>query len=299
MNRLKIDFLDLKFNNPVVAASGTFSFGKEFAELYDINMLGAICFKGLTLNKKEGNSGIRVWECESGMLNSIGLENPGIYEFVKKYEEYMQDIKTIKIVNMGGESIEEYKKGAELLNKTDMDILELNISCPNIARGAMSFGICEDSAYKVTKAVKSISRHRLMVKLTPNVTDIVSIAEACESAGANALSLVNTFQAMAINVLHKKSVFDNIYAGLSGPCIKPIALRMVHQVSHAVDIPVMGMGGILTYKDALEFMMAGARCVQIGTANFINPYVLTNIICELGQYCEREDIFIKDIIGIV
>lgn len=299
MNRLSVDFLDIKLKNPIIAASGTFSFGKEFAEFYDINMLGAISFKGLTLNKKEGNDGIRVWECESGMLNSIGLENPGIHEFVEKYEEYTQNIDTVKIVNMGGNNLDEYIKGAELLNKIDFDILELNISCPNVKTGGMLFGVCEDSVYEVTKAVKSISRHRLMVKLTPNVTDIASIAKACEEAGANALSLVNTFQAMAIDVLHKKPVFDNIYAGLSGACIKPIALRMVYQTAKAVDIPIMGMGGIYSATDALEFLMAGASCVQAGTANFINPLALKNIINELERYCEAENLYIKDIINII
>jgi dihydroorotate dehydrogenase (NAD+) catalytic subunit len=215
MNRLLVEFLDIKFKNPIVAASGTFSFGKEFAEFYDINLLGGISFKGLTLNQKEGNGGIRVWECESGMLNSIGLENPGIHEFVEKYTDYTQNIDTVKIVNMGGNNLDEYVKGAELLNKIDLDILELNISCPNVKSGGMLFGVCEDSAYEITKAVKNITRHKLMVKLTPNVTDIASIAKACEQAGADALSLVNTFQAMAIDVLHKKPVFDNIYAGLS------------------------------------------------------------------------------------
>lgn len=299
MNRLSVDFLGINFKNPIVAASGTFSFGKEFAEFYDINMLGGISFKGLTLNKKQGNDGIRVWECESGMMNSIGLENPGVEEFVEKYTYYTQNIDTVKIVNMGGSNHEEYIKGAELLNKADFDILELNISCPNVKSGGMLFGVCEESAYEVVKAVKNITRHKLMVKLTPNVTDIVSIAKACEEAGADALSLVNTFQAMAIDVLHKKPIFDNIYAGLSGACIKPIALRMVHQTAKAVKIPVMGMGGIYSCSDALEFLMAGARCVQAGTANFVNPLALKNIINELEAYCEKENINIKDIINII
>jgi dihydroorotate dehydrogenase (NAD+) catalytic subunit len=299
MNKLSIDFLDLKLKNPIIAASGTFAFGEEHAEFYDINCLGGISFKGLTLNKKDGNSGIRIWECEAGMLNSIGLENPGISSFIKKYKEYAKNIQTIKIINMGGSNLDEYTKGAIMLNKIDLDILELNISCPNVKSGGMAFGVCEDSAYEVTKAVKQKSRHKVMVKLSPNVTDIAAIAKACEEAGADALSLINTVQAMAVDIKNKKAVFDNVYAGLSGACIKPIALRMVHQVSKAVKIPIMGMGGVYTVQDVLEFMMAGASCVQVGTANFIDPVRLKSIINELEQYCKDEDLYLKDIINII
>lgn len=299
MNKLGVDFLDLNFKNPIIAASGTFAFGKEYAEFYDVNCLGGISFKGLTLNKKDGNNGIRVWECEGGMLNSIGLENPGIAKFVKMYKEYQKNIQTIKIINMGGNNLDEYIKGATLLNKIDLDILELNISCPNVKSGGMLFGVCEESAYEVTKAVKQRSRHKVMVKLSPNVTDISLIAKACEEAGADALSLINTVQAMAVDIKNKKAVFDNIYAGLSGACIKPIALRMVHQVSKAVKIPIMAIGGIYSAQDVIEFMMVGATCVQVGTANFTNPFALKNIISELQQYCESEDLYLKDIINII
>lgn len=299
MNKLGVNFLDLNFKNPIIAASGTFAFGKEYAEFYDVNCLGGISFKGLTLNKKDGNNGIRVWECEGGMLNSIGLENPGIAKFVKMYKEYQKNIQTIKIINMGGNNLDEYIKGATLLNKIDLDILELNISCPNVKSGGMLFGVCEESAYEVTKAVKQRSRHKVMVKLSPNVTDISLIAKACEEAGADALSLINTVQAMAVDIKNKKAVFDNIYAGLSGACIKPIALRMVHQVSKAVKIPIMAIGGIYSAQDVIEFMMVGATCVQVGTANFTNPFALKNIISELQQYCESENLYLKDIINII
>jgi dihydroorotate dehydrogenase (NAD+) catalytic subunit len=299
MNKLSIDFLDFKFKNPIIAASGTFAFGEEYAEFYDVNCLGGISFKGLTLNKKDGNNGIRIWECESGMLNSIGLENPGIAAFIKKYKQYEKNIQTIKVINMGGNNLDEYTKGATLLNKIDFDILELNISCPNVKSGGMAFGVCEESAYEVTKTVKQRSRHKVMAKLSPNVTDITAIAKACEEAGADALSLINTVQAMAVDIKSKTAVFDNVYAGLSGACIKPIALRMVHQVSKAVKIPIMGIGGIYSAQDVLEFMMVGASCVQVGTANFINPMILKSMIKELEQYCEDENLYLKDIINII
>jgi dihydroorotate dehydrogenase (NAD+) catalytic subunit len=200
---------------------------------------------------------------------------------------------------MGGNNLDEYIKGATLLNKIDLDILELNISCPNVKSGGMLFGVCEESAYEVTKAVKQRSRHKVMVKLSPNVTDISLIAKACEEAGADALSLINTVQAMAVDIKNKKAVFDNIYAGLSGACIKPIALRMVHQASKAVKIPIMGIGGIYSAQDVIEFMMAGASCVQVGTANFMSPFALKNIISDLQQYCENENLYLKDIINII
>ncbi len=299
MNRLGVDFLGFSLKNPIAAASGTFGFGKEYAEFYDINQLGAVCLKGLTLHKKAGNDGVRIWECTGGMLNSIGLENPGVKAFIEEYEETQARIQTVKIVNLGGDSLEEYIEGARLLNQIDIDILELNISCPNVKSGGMLFGVSEDSAYQVTRAVKNITRFPLMVKLSPNVADIAAIAAACEEAGADGLSLINTVQGMAIDIQNRRAAFDNVYAGLSGAAIKPIALRMVHQAAKAVNIPIMGIGGIYSGRDVLEFLMVGASCVQIGTAGFIRPTKLMEILAELKAYCEENDLFLKEIINII
>lgn len=299
MNRLEVDFLNFNLKNPVAAASGTFGFGKEYAKYYDINQLGAVSLKGLTLNKKEGNDGVRIWETAGGMLNSIGLENPGVGAFVESYDEIKSRIQTVKIINLGGDSLDEYMEGARLLNEIDIDILELNISCPNVKSGGMLFGVCEKSAYEVTRAVKNITRFPLMVKLSPNVTDIAAMAASCQDAGADALSLINTVQGMAIDIQNRRPVFDNIYAGLSGAAIKPIALRMVHQAAKAVDIPIMGIGGIYSAKDVIEFLMAGARCVQIGTAGFIRPTKLTEILTELDEYCIENNLSLKEIINIL
>lgn len=278
------------FKNPIIAASGTFGFGDEYNELYDVSCLGGISSKGLTWIPKDGNEGIRVYETASGMMNSVGLQNPGVRAFVGEGIAKMRRFDTVLIANMGGSCIEDYVAGAELLSRADIDMLELNISCPNVKSGGMAFGIKADVACEAVAAVRKSCSKPLIVKLSPNAENIVEMALACEEAGADSLSLVNTFQALAIDIHHRKPVFNNVYAGLSGPAIKPIALRMVHSVCKKVKVPVFGIGGIATAQDALEFIMAGASAVQVGTANFNDPLACKHIIDELQALCEKEGI---------
>nr|WP_172634801.1 dihydroorotate dehydrogenase [Clostridium kluyveri] len=295
-----IDICGVKFKNPVIAASGTFAFGTEYNEIYDVSKLGGICSKGLTLERKEGNLGIRSLETRSGMLNSVGLQNPGVEHFIKVELQAMKKFNTVTIANLGGNTEEEYIKGVEKLNDSIVDIIELNISCPNVKSGGMAFGIKSEVAGKVVDSVKRVCRKPLMVKLSPNAEDIVDMAYTCCQAGADALSLVNTFKAMAVDIENRKAVFDNITAGLSGPAIKPIALRMVYEVSKVVDIPVVGIGGICSWQDALEFIMAGASAIQVGTANFIKPDICLDIIKGIEEYMEKEKIkSLDEIRGII
>lgn len=288
MNRLETEFAGVKFKNPIALASGTCGFGREFNEIFNIEEVGGIISKGLTLNPRGGNDGIRIWETPSGIMNSVGLENPGVNGFLEKENDWVNSLDVVNIVNLGGHSIEDYIEGVEILNNAKIDILELNISCPNVKAGGMNFGIKTEIAREVVKTIRKICKHKLVVKLSPNAEDVVSLAKACEEEGADGVSLVNTFLAMAIDLKTKRNVFDNGYAGLSGPAIKPIALRMVNQVSHAVNIPVMGLGGITTWEDAVEFIMAGATVVQVGTANFINPAISLDIIKGMQNYAEEE-----------
>lgn len=300
MSVLKTNFAGIEFKNPVTLASGTCGFGRELNELFDIQRLGGISSKGLTLNARAGNDGVRVWETPSGMMNSVGLENPGVKAFIEKDLEWLNGLDIVNIVNLGGHSIEDYLAGVELLNAVELDILELNISCPNVKQGGMNFGVKTEVAREVVRRVRGVCRHKLMVKLSPNAEDIAALARACEDEGADAVSLVNTFLAMAIDVNARKPVFENVYAGLSGPAIKPIALRMAHQVARAVSIPVMGMGGITTAHDAIEFIMAGASAVQIGTASFMNPTAALDIIDGMERYLLENGIScIDEIRGIV
>jgi len=297
---LSTALLGVKMKNPVIAASGTFGFGEEYSEIFDVSKLGGISGKGLTLNASFGNKGIRLAETPSGLLNSIGLENVGIDRFVKTESVKMRSLGTAIIANLGGHSEEDYLIGAEKLNEADIDILELNISCPNVKTGGMAFGTNPKIAENLVKKVKNITRFPLLVKLTPNTADITEAARACENGGADGVSLVNTFLGMAIDIKAKKPVFNNIYAGLSGPAIMPIALRMVHQTAKSIKIPVVGMGGITTWKDALCFMMAGASAVQVGTANFIRPTVILDIIDGLEKYCVEKNLDnISEIVGII
>ncbi len=299
-NPLETNLLGVTLKNPVIAASGTFGFGHEYADLFDVSQLGGISGKGLTLHGSAGNDGIRLMETPAGMLNSIGLENPGVERFVKEEAPYMRSLGCAVIANLGGHSTEDYLTGASMLNDADIDILELNISCPNVKAGGMAFGLLPECAADITRRVKEVSRHPLMVKLTPNAPDLVAVARACEEAGAGALSLVNTFLGMSIDVSRKRAVFDNVYAGLSGPAILPIALRMVHQVCKAVRIPVVGMGGIATARDALAFMMAGAHAVQVGSMTFAQPRAMLDIIDGLMAYCKENNLHnIGEIRGIV
>jgi dihydroorotate dehydrogenase (NAD+) catalytic subunit len=286
---LETKLCGITLKNPVIAASGTFGFGAEYGDFFDVGRLGGICTKGLTLHPRQGNSGLRVWETAAGMMNSVGLQNPGIPAFLERELPRMRTLGTVIIANVGGGDLEEYVEGVRLLSRAEgIDIVELNISCPNVHEGGMAFGIKCDVAASVVAAVRRVCSKPLMVKLSPNAEDITAMAIACEQAGADAVSLVNTFKALAIDIRARKPVFSNVTAGLSGPCIKPIALRMVWEVTHAVHIPVVGVGGIATWQDALEFIMAGATAVQVGTATFVQPTAMLDIVDGLEHYCATE-----------
>lgn len=300
MINTSVKFKNLTFKNPVIMASGTFGFGREYNEIYDIEKLGGISGKGLTLNSKPGNDGIRVWETPAGMMNSVGLENPGVQGFIEKEMPYFKELDLVRIANLGGGSLQDYIEGAKLLNDQPIDIVELNISCPNVKAGGMAFGIKSEVAREVVREVRAVCKHHLVIKLSPNAEDIVEMAKVCEEEGADGISLVNTFKALAIDIKKRKPVFENLYAGLSGAAIKPIALRMVHEVCKNVSIPVFGMGGITTAEDAIEFIMAGATCVQIGTANFMNPNIGLEIIQGIEDFMKKENIkSLDEIRGII
>ncbi len=288
MNRLETTLCGVTLKNPVIAASGAFGFGDAYKDYFDPSVLGGIAGKGLTLRASAGNWGVRVWETPAGLLNSIGLENPGVEAFVKDECRRMRALGPAVVCNLGGHSEADYVEGARLLNEADVDLLELNISCPNLKAGGMAFGMRAQTAGDITRKVKAVTRFPLFVKLTPNAEDIVAVARACADAGADGLSLVNTLLGMAIDVKNRRAVFDNVYAGLSGPCIQPVALRMTHQVCKAVDIPVMGMGGIADTQGALAFLMAGAAAIQVGAATFAKPLAMCEIIDGLRAYCEQE-----------
>lgn len=296
----KINICGVEFKNPVIAASGTFGFGREYDEYFNIEELGGISVKGLTLNERNGNKGIRVYETPSGLMNSIGLQNPGVQGFIKEELPFLEKKDTVILANLGGNTIDDYLKGIELLNSTSIDILELNISCPNVKEGGMAFGIKCDSAEEIVKKAKAVCKKPMIVKLSPNAENIKEMAYTCVNAGADGLSLVNTFNALAIDIINRKPVFNNITAGLSGPCIKPIALRMVKEVKDVVDVPILGMGGICTWQDAIEYIMAGAWAVQVGSANFIKPDICLDIIKGIEEFMEEEGIKdLKEIRGII
>ena len=297
---LKVNINGVDFKNPVIAASGTFGFGSEYNEFYDVGMLGGISSKGLTLNPKDGNNGIRVFETPSGMMNSVGLQNPGIERFISEELPKMRKLNTNIIANVGGGCIEDYETAVEKLRGTDIDMIELNISCPNVKSGGMAFGIKSEVAYDVVSKIKKIADKPLMVKLSPNAENIVEMALECERAGADSISLINTLKGLAIDPYKRKPVFDNVYAGVSGPAVKPVALRMVHEVAKAVSVPVIGLGGITSGIDAIEFMMAGASAVQIGTVNFFNPNAGKEIVEEMERFCREQGIKdINEIVGII
>ncbi len=290
MINIEVKINGVHFKNPVIAASGTFGFGEEYNNFYDVSKLGGISTKGLTLNRKEGNDGIRVFETRGGLLNSVGLQNPGVNGFIENELPKMRKLNTVILANLGGGTIEDYIQGVEKLNNTDIDMIELNISCPNVKFGGMAFGIKSETAFEVVSKVSEICKKPLMVKLSPNAEDIVDMAYKCCEAGADSLSLVNTFKGMAIDIKNRKPVFNNITAGLSGAAIKPVALRMVYEVAREVKVPVVGMGGICSWKDAVEFIMAGASAVQVGTANFIKPDVCLDIINGIEEFMVKENI---------
>ena len=290
MADLRVNLCGKELKNPIIMASGTFGFGREYNEIYDISVLGGVSSKGLTLEARPGNEGMRVHETPSGMMNSVGLENPGVEGFIEKELDNFSKLDLCRIVNLGGGCLEDYVKGAELLEGKNFDMIELNISCPNVKHEGIAYGIKSEVAREVVRAVKKATTKPLMVKLSPNAEDIVAMAIACQEEGADAISLVNTFKAMAIDIRNKKPVFNNVTAGLSGPAIKPIALRMVYEVAKAVTIPVVGMGGIMDANDVIEFIMAGATCVQVGTANFVNPRIGQDIIRDLNKYMDENNI---------
>lgn len=299
MVELGIDIAGLKLKNPVMTASGTFGYGKEFDDFFDVSSLGGFVVKGTTLNARQGNAYPRMAETPSGMLNAVGLQNRGVRYFVESIYPKLLHYDTHIFVNVSGSTIEEYIECSEQLNDlAHISGIELNISCPNVKEGGMAFGTSCPAAESVVKAVRKVYHKHLMVKLSPNVTDIAEIARIVEGSGADTISLINTILAMAINAETRKPVLSTVTGGLSGPAIKPIALRMVWQVSNAVKIPVIGMGGIMNETDAIEFFLAGASAIQIGTANFIDPLATQNIICGIEKYLERHQYnSIKDIIG--
>ena len=299
MLETKIHNLTLK--NPVMTASGTFGYGEEFADFIDLNRLGGIIVKGTTGERRQGNPYPRMAETPSGMLNAVGLQNVGVETFCNEVYHRIKDLDTNIIVNVSGSSIEEYCKTAAMIDALDnIPAVELNISCPNVKKGGMGFGTNPDMAAQVVGEVRKVYHKTLIVKLTPNVTSVVDIAKAVEAAGADSVSLINTLLGMAIDVEKQRPYLSTITGGLSGPAVKPVAVRMVWQVAHAVSIPVIGLGGIASAADALEFLMAGAKAVQVGTANFIDPAVTMKIIDGLEDYCKRHRINdINDIIGII
>ena len=289
-------------DNPVIPASGTFGFGKEMAEIYDINILGSISFKGTTRDARFGNATPRIAECPSGLINSVGLQNPGVDAVVAhELPELRKIFRKPIIANISGFSIEEYVECCQKLDKEEqVAILEVNISCPNVHNGGMAFGTSPESAAAVTKAVKAVTTKPVFIKLSPNVTDIVAIAKACEEAGADGLTLINTMLGMRIDIARRKPVIANKMGGFSGAAIFPIAVRMVYQVAHAVKIPVIGCGGVSSAEDVIEMMMAGATAVQVGAENLRNPYACKEIIEELPLVMERLGIEkLTDIIGVI
>ena len=289
-NKLKTTFLGVELENPIFTGSGCFAFGLEYIDYFDPNKLGAIVLKGLTMEIRPGNSGSRIAETPAGMLNSVGLENPGIDVFEKvTLPEIKKYINVPLVANINGKILEEYVELTERLDKLDeIKILELNISCPNVKDGGMAFGANPEMARIVTREVRKVTKKPLIVKLSPNVTDIVQIAKITEEEEADGLSLINTLLGMSIDLNTGKPVLGNIYGGLSGPAVKPVALRMIHQVSQAVSIPILGMGGIMNTEDAVEFFMAGASTISVGTAFFSNPMVALEIKEGLQKYCEEK-----------
>ncbi len=300
MGRLSVNLCGIELSNPIIPASGTFGFGYEFAELYDINILGTFSFKGTTRDARFGNPTPRIAECTAGMINAVGLQNPGVDKVINEELPRLQKCFNKKVMaNVSGFAIEDYAYTCARLDKEDqVGWLEVNVSCPNVHGGGMSFGTSPEAAAEVVKAVKAVTTKPVIVKLSPNVTDIVSIAKACEAAGADGISLINTLLGMRIDLKTRRPVIANKMGGFSGPAIFPVAVRMVYQVAHAVNIPVIGMGGVSSAEDVIEMMLAGATAVEIGAANLIDPYVCRDIIeklpCVLDKYGIEN---LSDIIG--
>ena len=296
---VNIGGLDLK--NPVLTASGTFGYGEEFADFIDLNRLGGFIIKGTTINHREGNPYPRMAETPSGMLNAVGLQNKGVDYFIENIYPRIKDVDSHVIVNVSGATIDDYVAVCEKLSPLDkINAIEVNISCPNVKQGGMAFGTTCDGAAQVAKAVRKAFAKTVIIKLSPNVTDITEIARAVEAEGADAVSLINTLLGMAIDVERQRPYLSTITGGLSGPAVRPVAVRMVWQVAKAVQIPVVGLGGIMNGRDAIEFMLAGARAIQVGTANFVDPSVTMKIIDYMEDYCQRHGVSdINDIVGMI
>ena len=300
MERLKVNLCGLEMDNPIIPASGTFGYGYEFAELYDINMLGTFSFKGTTKDPRFGNPTPRIAECTAGMINAVGLQNPGVEKVINEELPKLAECFNKKVMaNVSGFSVEDYAYTCEKLDKCDqVGWLEVNISCPNVHGGGMSFGTSPEAAATIVKAVKAVTTKPVIVKLSPNVTDIVAIAKACEEAGADGLSLINTLMGMRIDLKTKKPVIANKMGGFSGPAIFPVAVRMVYQVAQAVKIPIIGMGGVSCAEDVIELMLAGATAVQVGAANLVDPYICRDIINDLPRVMDKYGInYLSEIIG--
>ncbi len=296
---LQVDLNGLVLHNPITVASGTFGFGREYAEYVDLNNIGGIMVKGLTLKPRAGNPSPRVAETPMGMLNSVGLQNPGIEYFIENEIPFLRQFNTKIIANINGTNIEEYCEMAEITSRADVDSLELNISCPNVKAGGLAFGTDPEMVHKVTKAVrKAAGNKHLIVKLSPNVKDIKEIALAAEEAGADCLSMINTLTGMVIDIDSRKPILARGIGGMSGPAVKPVAVRLVYEAAGVVNIPIIGMGGISNYRDAVEFMLAGSDAISIGTANFMDPTVCQKVLDDLTLYMKKNNIkSIKDIVG--
>ena len=297
-SRLQTNLAGIAMNTPVLTASGTFGFGEEFADFVDLHRLGGVMVKGTTLKPRRGNDGVRITETPMGMMNCIGLENPGVEIFLKETLPRLQTYDMNVIVNISGSTAEEYGILAEMLDVPGVAALELNVSCPNVREGGIVFGTDPKAAAAVVREAKSHTKKPVILKLSPNVTDIVTMAKAVEAAGADVISLINTLMGMEINIRTRKPTLGNITGGLSGPCVKPVALRMVWQVAQAVQVPIIGMGGITSWEDAVEFFLAGASAIAVGTANFMDPAVTMKICDGLNDYLAQNHIdHIQDLVG--
>lgn len=298
MADLRVNIAGVEFKNPVITASGTFGFGQEYARIYDISRLGGISCKGTTLHERPGNPAPRIAETPSGILNSVGLQNPGVDAFIRDDLPFLKKQNTVVIANVAGSQVEDYVETVRRLQGTGVDMIELNISCPNVKEGGVSFGTSPKSVENITKQVKAVAEQPLMIKLTPNVTDITETAAAAEVGGADAVSLINTLTGMKIDINTRRPILKNNTGGMSGAAVFPVALRMVWQVANRVKIPVVGMGGITKWQDAVEMLLAGASAVQIGTANFTDAYTPLKVIAGINEYLdERGEKSVSDIVG--
>lgn len=298
MADLRVNIAGVEFKNPVITASGTFGFGQEYARIYDISRLGGISCKGTTLHERPGNPAPRIAETPSGILNSVGLQNPGVDAFIRDDLPFLKKQNTVVIANVAGSQVEDYVETVRRLQGTGVDMIELNISCPNVKEGGVSFGTSAKSVENITKQVKAVAEQPLMIKLTPNVTDITETAAAAEAGGADAVSLINTLTGMKIDINTRRPILKNNTGGMSGAAVFPVALRMVWQVANRVKIPVVGMGGITKWQDAVEMLLAGASAVQIGTANFTDAYTPLKVIAGINEYLDdRGEKSVSDIVG--